>query len=684
MPTVRDVDSVDPKDTTYPVPKFIISSADENGLPGVQQPKQNEASNNIKSQPHIPDQTNQINHSNQSNEDQYGSDFQYVVDSESKSQKAQQSQQGLEKTHGEEQPDPSQDLEKELQDSRMNHKDLLNSIYPLNGYIFTGKDILGKGNTKHDSLVEKNGTAPGVNSTDKVTPDVNNKVTSSPKVNRVTTDSIGFHPNALHGSYSSHDSHDSNGSHDSNVSGYSIDEDTELPSQPVTAGPVTLQMDTRDLHFKNQVPHRLPLAASKSDSRIPTVRTLGKSPKTDKEAPTGLLPSFDTPVRPDVATPLVSRNSSGTNLLTHSMLTGSTPNVAATNNIFMRKRTLGLSESHNPKTPIRVSGVSGALSSFQAQQRTMLTSPVKLFPTLKTSPVYELTTPTYNSAPQSALHSHSNSAVNLSSKTDNKRLVDQFFSALNDQPANRSASGDGPTQTKATTPQTEKRGFHFGNDEDDSYDEDHHKVSNELTDEEFNQIVKLGGFTYKVSDNLANDNELISYALNIDTITEDMQNAHKDNGMHLLQSMMDTLTTSIKPAEFGAAQETGSLCELDSLSRYLDTVNTQTKELREKLTNDRETIKVKYRTEISDNLAQLNGLLKELNILETRLKQTRRNITKDKSIMSKDIIDKLDLLEYIDTKFREHSKTVKNRRFKQANIALAVFVVVVSVFFVFR
>lgn len=62
----------------------------------------------------------------------------------------------------------------------------------------------------------------------------------------------------------------------------------------------------------------------------------------------------------------------------------------------------------------------------------------------------------------------------------------------------------------------------------------------------------------------------------------------------------------------------------------------------------------------------------------------KNKINDSKTVMSREMADKIELLEYVNDRFKDYSTQKRNMRFKQYNIALAVLVVVVSIYIGYR
>lgn len=383
----------------------------------------------------------------------------------------------------------------------------------------------------------------------------------------------------------------------------------------------------------------------------------------------------------------------------------------------------------SPKTPIR-SITATPMQSFQAQQRNPL-SPMKSYTGVPELP--ELS----NSTASSSVNLNGKAFIVPTNTVDSKRLVDQFYNSINEATASLASSMADVSHllkslanvsynngSEKSTPQLEKSRFDFDFDDEDEVVIGSGKP---LTDEEFGAIVDSGGFDFTVNTRASEDDELTSYLLNIDCITEEMgkNGGHFKNRMFVGSSLPTTANTNGRVEGVGSIQmlsqiiealgnnlrfrdelvksgtpkghrslhtlqlttsveETASLVDLNLLSKYLCTMHESTKTLQDELLRNRDAIRVKYRSEISDNVTRLNELLGDLNLLELRLNRVKTRINDDKSIMSLEMIEKLELLEFINKKFQEHAKKVKDTRFKQLNIILAILVIVLSLYFGLR
>ncbi|KAK6456103.1 uncharacterized protein RJT20DRAFT_127898 [Scheffersomyces xylosifermentans] len=424
--------------------------------------------------------------------------------------------------------------------------------------------------------------------------------------------------------------------------------------------------------------------------------------------------------------------------------TTNTPNNS-NNNIFMRRNKQvtdrrssvpydsNTANSPSPSHTLLSSqmALNRSLVTLQAQQRNpnsnagpglkQLSTPRKFMGPLTSIVPSHTNTPNNGSVLANGFEVASKPLVTTTSESDKKRLVDQFYNSVNESaPVSRSTSATElesffkANAKKAHSPTAEKalKWMETPSHEPEAKGIKPLKSKSPInfTDEKFNNIINSGGFSFPTNSlKLIEDEELTNYLLNIDTIIEDIS---KDNealfakgkigpdGRHhphvpnkesleplsrIMRSLSSTLAEKSKLIllEEGDSQME-TLEQLNALSRYLSGLSRSTNELREQLVSNREEIKSKYQSNITDSLNRLRDLSDELNNLENKLTKIKHKVNESKSIMSREMADKIDVLEYINDRFKEHSTEKRNLRFKQLNIGLAVLVVVVSVYFTYR
>ncbi|KAK6464527.1 hypothetical protein DFJ63DRAFT_317822 [Scheffersomyces coipomensis] len=230
--------------------------------------------------------------------------------------------------------------------------------------------------------------------------------------------------------------------------------------------------------------------------------------------------------------------------------------------------------------------------------------------------------------------------------------------------------------------------------DDGQYDHSNNRIPiNGIDDEIFNEIVKNGGFKYDSrNSNLFEDGELINYLKLHDLIIgeEMMMNDEEDNGIGrfrkeiklISQDLVDMNKKLISNRRDGGTDDEihTNLNDLNALEDYLDLLNYQTKELMNRLIEDKEELKNKYQKDINDSLNRLQDLSQELSHLETKLTILRNKINNDKSFMTEELMEKLKILEYVDEKLKDYTVISRIRRFKQFNISISVIILVFGLY----
>ncbi|ODV80825.1 uncharacterized protein CANTADRAFT_20388 [Suhomyces tanzawaensis NRRL Y-17324] len=291
------------------------------------------------------------------------------------------------------------------------------------------------------------------------------------------------------------------------------------------------------------------------------------------------------------------------------------------------------------------------------------------------------------------------SYVVTTNDVDRKRLVDQFYNAINESTGGVSSSDLGlkrgqvtpagvtPVPSSMHSPIAEQT-FRFV--EQVGEETRTSSLKQGLSSDKLNQVLRNGGFTYNPSSKrMVRDGELTDYMLNIDNISAELSKREFE-GLSLLQALVQItgrIAEGVHLAQTPLDDSDGplqSLADLHQLKQYLTSLRTDTLELTQKLTHNREILRTGYRTDINDSVGRLHELLGELTLLENRLNGIKDKINVDKTVMSQEMLEKLEILELIDNRFTEHSRVTRNRRFKQLNISLTVAVVIVSLYFGFR
>ncbi|RLV93144.1 hypothetical protein JA1_002676 [Spathaspora sp. JA1] len=284
---------------------------------------------------------------------------------------------------------------------------------------------------------------------------------------------------------------------------------------------------------------------------------------------------------------------------------------------------------------------------------------------------------------------NSNMKVNgtFSGSTDKNRLVDQFYRPNIKGTHKASSSVDLTNFFRSNIELTPgKRKWMNDFDAMDLNSETPFKPETKLTDELFHDILNQGGFKFEFDRELfLEDDELINFVLNIDTILDEYPHDVKkpyEQLERIMTSMADKVVIKSKNVLLrDQPTKNKSLDELESLEQYLADLKLQTQDLTTQLSNNRELIRSKYREEINNNINKLNQVSEQLKVLEERSNSFKERITEENMAMSQDMIEKLELLENINIRMREYSRVKKSRRVKQLQVFISVAVVVFLAFY---
>lgn len=294
--------------------------------------------------------------------------------------------------------------------------------------------------------------------------------------------------------------------------------------------------------------------------------------------------------------------------------------------------------------------------------------------------------------------------------TDKKLLVEQFYSSVNEPKSRANVKADQQQIQLQQQQQQQKQQQQAKDELIDELTSKEYEVSKKkelkFKNASFDDSFTQGELVYLPLDNhiIRNDN-LTNYLLNIDLVTNEIlhqknQDAHShynirgidtseenENNLQPLLNILDNVTTTLKSdlhqeisKKNGKIEVPPSIVQLEKLSSRLTDIHSSITEVFDNLYQQREDIKGKYRDKINQNVNKLLELVISLESLETRLSDAKNEIKQNKQIMSSELIEKFETLEYIDKKFDNHTKLTRNRRFKQLNISLAVLVVLFSIY----
>lgn len=286
----------------------------------------------------------------------------------------------------------------------------------------------------------------------------------------------------------------------------------------------------------------------------------------------------------------------------------------------------------------------------------------------------------------------------LASDMDKKRLVKQFYKVtaneLMSKPVsftdlaplykmNKSVTPGGPTGAAASS----TSGTFM--------------VPNDLQTEDILEQVAANGIQCGPIDDCGNDDKLTSHKATVEemrdkgpfgprlpsVLTRDEKGSTElldvtqleplaSLSRKLASAASDFTSTQLKEADEGASKTTtttaASLSQLTTLQRVLEDTHGSIKDMLKDLHVSREPMKDIYKSSIATNVQRLTELSQHLSSLEDQLTSTKSVVSRGKESLSRDLLDRITLLEEIDVKIRHHSKKSREKRLKYLCIAAAV------------
>lgn len=264
----------------------------------------------------------------------------------------------------------------------------------------------------------------------------------------------------------------------------------------------------------------------------------------------------------------------------------------------------------------------------------------------------------------------------LNPSNDTNRLVDQFYNAINEM--NKSKNGSNNNSVVDMRQLLAGAGAVSGTEQNQ-----HSVAETELLDHQFDHIINSGGYEYDpIHNKISLDDQLIHHFLNIDSI---LGSDHAvEAGLRPLRDILDSISERyLSQARRSIITDPlipTTLVEVSRLQRYLRRLQALVMGLLKELLENKDEIKGRYRHEINDNIAKLSDLVKTLDTLEVRLNSSKTQINTNKSQITGEFKDKIETLEYVHKRYREYSQKVHDRRFLQLGAAIAVIIMVISIY----
>lgn len=234
-------------------------------------------------------------------------------------------------------------------------------------------------------------------------------------------------------------------------------------------------------------------------------------------------------------------------------------------------------------------------------------------------------------------------------------------------------------------------------------------LPNDLLREDVLGQVAANGIQYEPFDDCGNDDILTSHKATVEEMrdkgpfdTRLPQNLPRDEksstdlldvtqleplaslSRKLASAAADFTSTQLKEADEGAPKMTSttaaSLSQLTTLQRVLEDTHTSIKATLKDLHVSREPMKEKYKSSIATSVQRLTELSQHLSSLEDRLASTKSVVSRGKESLSRDLLDRITLLEEVDVKIRHHSKKSREKRLKYLCIAAAALAAGISIY----
>lgn len=234
------------------------------------------------------------------------------------------------------------------------------------------------------------------------------------------------------------------------------------------------------------------------------------------------------------------------------------------------------------------------------------------------------------------------------------RLVDQFY-----EPSHESGNStkNGSVNEVSKMLHSTKAKFNEGDVFPDN-----------INQQEFNRILKQGGFEFYDDDILLDDENLNEYIAKVDNMFEEWHN----NGTDISNIPVHLPITDISHE---------SLNQLIKLSDYLKLLHDEISGYLTEFSTQKHVLKAKFTSDITEKVDKLNDLKYELNFLDVKLSKLKATINHNKSILQKDVPEKLKILESIEQKINFHSRATNSKRFNNIKIILTGFMVIYAIYY---
>lgn len=256
-----------------------------------------------------------------------------------------------------------------------------------------------------------------------------------------------------------------------------------------------------------------------------------------------------------------------------------------------------------------------------------------------------------------------------------KRLVDQFFSTLNDNTsklalASEFTRGPKPSHENSQSPHQDK--------------------ALSLSDTDIQNLIVNGDFSFvSPKDPVQFDEVFTDYLLNIDSVlnTEkrlDAEDSYVDPLLCLTNSISDTFLTQTRDEIAAAPDHVTLLCQLDLLGAHLDKVHSDSKHLMSELLSKITYLKSSYAKQIKQNVEKLDQLLNNLKSLEERLDLIKSKNSDFKHVLTNDVLEKLAYLESVAETVNKVTQDKRKTLLQNLGLSISFLVVMLAIYLCYR
>lgn len=118
---------------------------------------------------------------------------------------------------------------------------------------------------------------------------------------------------------------------------------------------------------------------------------------------------------------------------------------------------------------------------------------------------------------------------------------------------------------------------------------------------------------------------------------------------------------------------------LDQIERYLHRLNVNLDQLQQLLRHSRDEVSGNFQKELGVSMSKLNELQEMLSTLDEKLDEAREEVNEQKQLLFQDLSERLEVLDYIGSRFKEQARVTREWRVRQMYIALSTLVLVLAI-----